>query len=183
MKHRLPNIYLLFLMASICFIVFIPEISCAEEFENSKEELVRPHLFEGFLYFINKNGRTLKAVEKKFPAGLSSHDLALAIIQALIKGPSVRELDRSVPEGTKINSLFILDDGRAFIDFDQNIQTLRDYSAQSEMLTIYSIVNSLILNIEKINRVKILIQGETAQTLSGHIDLDHFYEANVLIVK
>jgi len=138
---------------------------------------------KGFLYFIDKDSLHLKSVEKKFPAGLNSHDFGLAIIESLSNGPDLSDLKRTIPKGTKVNSLFILEDGRAFIDFDQNIRTLRHYSAQSEMLTIYSIVNSLILNIEKINRVKILIQGKTAQTLWGHIDLDSFYEANMLIVK
>ncbi|MCK5543554.1 MAG: GerMN domain-containing protein [Desulfobacterales bacterium] len=183
MKQRFSIIIFLFLMISIYFILFIPGICCAEEVENNKEEFAQQQLFEGFLYFIDKDGRFLKSVEQKFAAGLNPHDLAIAIIQALIKGPSFKEYERTLPEGTKVNSLFIEDDGTAFIDFDQNIRTLMDYSAQSEMLTIYSIVNSLVLNIEKINRVKILIQGETAQTLSGHIDLDHFYEANMLIVK
>jgi spore germination protein GerM len=170
-------------MFSICFFLFIPGIGCAEGIENTKVELKQQQLFEGFLYFISKDGRSLKAVEQKFAAGLNPHDLGLAITEALIKGPSLNELDTTLPQDTIINALFILEDGRAFIDFDQNIRTSGNYSAQSEMLTIYSIVNSLILNIEKINRVKILIQGETAQTLSGHIDLDCFYEANMLIVK
>jgi spore germination protein GerM len=180
MKHGLSFI---FFITSICFFVSISVICCAEGIEAAEKGKEQQELFAGYLYFIDRDGRFLKSVEQKFPAGLDSHGFGIAIIQALIKGPSLKEIQRTVPEGTKINSLFILDDGTAFIDFDQNIKTLRDYSAQSEMLTIYSIVNSLILNIEEIKRVKILIRGETAQTLSGHIDLDCFYEANMLIVK
>ena len=114
----------------------------------------------------------------------------LLIIPGLGCGPCyakdmkiMEELEAAAPRGKKINSLFILDNGRVFMDFDQNIKTLRDYSAQSEMLAIFSIADALILNIEKIKRVKILIPGETAQMLWGHIDLDCFYEANMLIVK
>ncbi|MCP3901325.1 MAG: GerMN domain-containing protein [Desulfobacteraceae bacterium] len=182
MKRRFSLILFLFLMFSIYFMLFVPSIYCAEDIVDAKRESGQ-QLFEGFLYFIDKDGRSLRAVKQRFAAGLSPHDLGLEIIEDLIKGHSLKELDPSLPEGTKVNSLFILEDGRAFIDFDQNIGNSWSYSAQSEMLTIYSIVNSLILNIEEINRVKILIQGETAQTLSGHIDLDHFYEANMLIVK
>ncbi len=183
MKHRFSIIFFLFLIFSIYFTLNIPSICCAEDIVDAKRESGQQQLFEGFLYFIDKDGRSLKAVKQRFAAGLSPHDLGLAIIKTLIEGPFLKEIDRTLPESTKVNSLFILEDGRAFIDFDQNIRTLRSYSAQSEMLTIYSIVNSLILNIENINRVKILIQGETAQTLSGHINLDCFYEANMLIVK
>lgn len=183
MKHGSYSIFFLFLLGSIYFILLMPGVCCAQEGDNIIGEVSEQQLFEGFLYFIDKDGRHLKSVEQKFAAGLNPHDLGLAIIQALAKGPSIKGLDRTLPKGTTINSFFILDDGSAFIDFNQKIRTSGEYSAQSEMLTIYSIVNSLVLNIEKINRVKILIQGETAQTLSGHIDLDHFYEANMLIVK
>ncbi|MCD4743670.1 MAG: GerMN domain-containing protein [Desulfobacteraceae bacterium] len=179
MKRGLICLFFLILIVSICF----PQVSGLCQEGSEQGEVKQQQLFEGFLYFIDKDGRHLKSVEQKFAAGLNSHDLGLAITEALIKGPSSPELGETVPAGTKVNALFITDDGRAFIDFDKNIQTLGDYSAQTEMLAIYSIVNSLILNIEKINRVKILIQGETVQTLSGHIDLDCFYEANMLIVK
>jgi spore germination protein GerM len=138
--------------------------------------------FNGYLYFIDRNGRYLKAIEQKFAPGQSPHDLGLSIIEGLIRGPSLKGFKRTLPKEVKINALFILDNGQAFIDFDKNIQ-IRGYSARSEMLIVYSIVNSLILNVEEINRVKILIQGETAQTLSGHINLDCFYEANMLIIQ
>ena len=181
MKYGFYCIFFIFLIVCTWLSMFVPGICGTGDKIN--EKMKQEQLFEGYLYFIDKEGRYLKSVEQKFAAGLNPHDLGLSITEALIKGPSLKGFRKTVPEGTKINALFILDDGRAFIDFDKNIRTLRDYSAQSEMLTIYSIVNSLILNIEEINRVKILIQGETAQTLSGHIDLDCFYEANMLIIK
>ncbi|MBT3387327.1 MAG: hypothetical protein HN417_05300 [Desulfobacula sp.] len=52
-----------------------------------------------------------------------------------------------------------------------------------ELLAVYSLVNSLTLNISKIKMVKILIQGKDALTLAGHIDLECFYKTNMLMVK
>ena len=40
-----------------------------------------------------------------------------------------------------------------------------------EMFAVYSIVNSLALNIPEIRRVGILIEGEAVDTLNGHMDL------------
>ncbi|MCK5312170.1 MAG: GerMN domain-containing protein, partial [Desulfobacteraceae bacterium] len=124
-----------------CLLFFILAVGLCQDASGQQE--LKQQLFEGYLYFIDKEGRHLKSVEQKFAAELDPHELGLAIIQALIKGPSFQELKETVPVGTKVNALFISDDGRAFVDFDQNIRTLRDYSAISEMLTIYSIVNSL----------------------------------------
>ena len=54
---------------------------------------------------------------------------------------------------------------------------------QIELLTIYSIVNSLILNVPNIKAVKILINGNEAKTLAGHIDLQTAIKANMLLIR
>ena len=107
MRHGIFIIFFLFLMASICFIFFIPGICCADNIEDTKGEQEQQQLFTGYLYFIDKDGRYLKSVEQKFAAGLDPHNFGLAIIQALIEGPSLKDLEQTVPKGTKVNALFI----------------------------------------------------------------------------
>ena len=51
------------------------------------------------------------------------------------------------------------------------------------MLTIYSIVNTLVLNMEEIRWVKLLIGGQEAATLAGHVDLSHLFNADMLWVR
>jgi hypothetical protein len=55
--------------------------------------------------------------------------------------------------------------------------------SNSELLTIFSVVNSLVLNVNEIERVKILIDGQDTQTLAGHIDLDFPHKAHMLIIR
>ncbi len=45
--------------------------------------------------------------------------------------------------------------------------------AQEELLVIYSVVNSLIYNIARVNEVKIVIEGMEKETLFGHISLKY----------
>ena len=52
-----------------------------------------------------------------------------------------------------------------------------------ERLSIYSIVNSLILNVSEIQMVKILINGKDALTLAGHIDLRFPLKADMLLIR
>ena len=51
------------------------------------------------------------------------------------------------------------------------------------MLTVYSIVNSLIINIPSIKQVKLLIDGSDIDTLAGHLDVQNPIPANMLIIR
>ena len=53
----------------------------------------------------------------------------------------------------------------------------------TEIMTIYSIVNSLVLNIPEIDAVKILIDGKESITLAGHIDLKFPLKADMLLIR
>ncbi len=139
-------------------------------------------LFEGFVYYTDKQKTGLKSIKKRFAATLDSHELGMEILKILIEGPQRVHLEAIWPEDIKINSFFITDDGKAYIDLDLEQGMIENMDTWTEFLAIYSMVNSLTVNIPKIKMVKILIQGKNALTLAGHIDLEYFYKTNMLIV-
>ncbi|CCK79159.1 MULTISPECIES: GerMN domain-containing protein [Desulfobacula] len=140
-------------------------------------------LFEGFVYYADQQKTGLKSVNIRFSSTLDSHQLGREIIKALIAGPSLPLLEPTWPRDAKINSFFITDDGKAYVDLYLEKEMIENMDTGSELLAIYSLVNSLTLNIPKIKMVKILIQGKDALTLAGHIDLEFFYQTNMMIVK
>jgi len=140
-------------------------------------------LFEGFVYFADQQKTGLKSVKMRFASTLNSHELGQEIIKTIFDGPPVPSLEPVWPKDVRINSFFIADDGKAYVDLNLKQGLLTNMDTGLELLAIYSIVNSLTLNIPKIKKVKILIQGRDALTLAGHIDLDTFYQTNMLIVK
>ncbi len=140
------------------------------------------NLFEGFLFYADQDKINLKSVKTRFSSTLESHQLGREILKALLAGPTVSYLEPTWPKDTKINAFFIADDGKAYVDLDVK-KKIENMNTRSELLAIYSMVNSLTLNIPRIKMVKILIQGEDAVTLAGHIGLEHFYKTNMLIVK
>jgi len=148
-----------------------------------EKNLQSSELFEGFLYFADKDSMFLKSVQQRFPFGKSSNELGVAIIQSLIQGPPVSNLETTLPEDTKINTFFITAQGEAFVDLDFDLDKAGKMDTQSELLAIYSIVNSLTLNIDEIKKVKILVKGNEAITFAGHVDLGYFYKTNMMIVK
>ena len=108
--------------------------------------------------------------------------IAHVITEALFNGPQ-EGLIPTVPPGTELRGLFVTDDGIAHVDISETVTTHHPGGAKTELLTIYSIVNSLVLNIPEIDAVKILIGGREAMTLAGHIDLRFPLKANMLLVR
>lgn len=140
-------------------------------------------LFEGFVYFTDAQQVALKSEKVRFQSKLDAHQLGREIIATLLSGPSQPNLKSLWPKGVKFNALFIADDGKAYVDLDITKEMTKEMDTRLELLTLYSLVNSLTLNIPEIKKVKILVQGKDAITLAGHLDMEYFYKTNMLIVK
>ncbi len=98
-------------------------------------------------------------------------DRAKQILADLISGPATNEGLHALPPGTRLRQVFVLEDGTAYIDFSSDLKQGIAGGTVEELLTVYSIVNSVALNIPEIRRVGILINGKPVDTLNGHLDL------------
>jgi spore germination protein GerM len=147
------------------------------------QKIVNARLFDGFLYFADPGKGVLKALPKQFPSNLNSHELGQDILGALMAGPPNSDLASTFPTDTKVIALFISEEGRAWVDLGIPDGRLKNMDTVSEILAIYSIVNSLALNISGVKQVKLLVNGSDVATLGGHVSLNYFYKPNMLIVK
>ena len=93
---------------------------------------------------------------------------AKQILQKLQDGPHSNAMFPSLPKDTKVQDIFISEQGIAFIDFSNTISTNHPGGLLNELTTIYSIVNSLTYHIDEIKQGKILIGGVEKETLAGH---------------
>jgi hypothetical protein len=93
---------------------------------------------------------------------------AKQILQKVLEGPTTDKLLPSIPKDTKLQEVFVSEDGIAFVDFSNTISTNHPGGILSEQATIYSIVDSLTYNLPEIQRVKILVGGAEKETLAGH---------------
>jgi len=135
-----------------------------------------------YLYFADKSKPFLTAEERELSGSKNPEVLGKAIIKALINGPQ-QDLMRTIPADAGLRALYLTRKGVAYVDMTDNIKVKHPGGAGSELLTIYSIVNSLVVNIPEITSVKILIGGTESMTLAGHIDLRFPFKANMLIVR
>jgi len=135
------------------------------------------------LYFSDKKNSFLKAEQRRLSrAGEKPISFGKSIVKALIEGPR-NDLGRTIPDGSELRALFIAKDGITYVDMTKAIRDQHPGGAKSELLAIYSIVNSLILNVPDIQSVKLLIEGNEAETLAGHIDLRSPFKANMLLIR
>ena len=134
------------------------------------------------LYFSDKDSQFLMAENRVLKSPQDPEFFARSIIEALIKGPQ-QGLVRTLPAATAIRALFVTQEGTCFVDLTSAVAENHPGGIQSELLSIYSIVNSLVLNVPQIKAVKILINGTEAMTLAGHIDLQIPIKANMLIIR
>ncbi len=138
---------------------------------------------EAFIYFTENSNNYLKAEKQKVVFDTNARKYAQNLIRNLLDGPQSNNLISPVPEETKLIALYIQDDNTAVLDFSNEISKNHPRGSQAEILTIYSIVNTLTLNINEIEKVKILINGNEAETLAGHISLKFPLKENLAIIK
>ena len=135
------------------------------------------------LYFASPDADYLKVEGRRILREEKITDEAKALVEELIRGPR-GNLDPTIPPETQLRELYIVPEEKcAYLDFNQAFQTNHPGGSAGELLTIYSLVNTLIDNLEGIERVQILVEGETIETLAGHIDITKSISRNSTIVE
>lgn len=118
------------------------------------------------LYFSDKSAMYLVPEERDITKGTET--LESAIISELIKGPNDANLSRTIPEGTKLLSVSVLD-GTAYVNFSKELKTKHSGGSAGETMTIYSVVNSLAV-LPGIKKVQFLLEGDKLDSIFGNND-------------
>lgn len=134
------------------------------------------------IYFSDKSLAYLTAEDRVVSTSGDPVDLGKQIITELLQGPR-SDLMRTIPSGTRLNAFFVTADGTGYVDLSEAVTEQHPGGCKSEILTIYSIVNSLVLNVDEVKTVKILIAGSEAWTLAGHIDIRFPFNAEMLLIR
>ncbi len=135
------------------------------------------------LYFASPDADYLRIEARRILREERITDEAKALVEELIKGPR-GNLDPTIPPETQLRELYIVPEEKCvYLDFNQAFQTNHPGGSAGELLTIYSLVNTLIDNLEEIERVQILVEGATIETLAGHIDTTKSFPRNSTIVE
>jgi spore germination protein GerM len=186
-KRQLIYAVLAVIAASAIFMVLLnmPEKSPTDiQFDQSIQTTDAKPLEKSVvhLYFSDKENSFLMAEKRALFHPDNPDEFGKIIINALIDGPQ-EGLMRTIPAGTILRALYVTQDGTAYVDISDAIKDAHPGGIKSELFTIYSIVNTIILNIPGIDAIKILIEGHESMTLAGHIDLRFPFRADMLLIR
>jgi len=92
-----------------------------------------------------------------------------ALFAELQKGPTQSGLVRVLPDRIRLRTAFLLPEGEVVLDLA--VDAGLSFGSAEELAIIASLVNTVLQNVADTNRVRILINGEPAETLGGHMDL------------
>jgi hypothetical protein len=102
---------------------------------------------------------------------------AKQVLNTLLAGPVDVEL-RTLPPDAALLEFYLLPDGTGIADFSEALATSIPSGIQSEQLAVDSITRTLEADVPQVQRLKILIHGQEAETLAGHLDLTGTFVVN-----
>jgi len=146
--------------------VIIQEAPYKEEKIEEVQPLPTEEMVEVNLYFSDAQVMYLEPEKRKIS---QTPSLARQVVNELIKGPKNSELYPTIPQGTQVNEVYIADD-IVYVDLSEEIFTNHPGGSSGELMTVYSIVNTL-TEIPPIKGVQILVGGNEKDSLVGHIDI------------
>jgi germination protein M len=146
--------------------VVTKEVPYKEEEIEEVQPVPAEEMAEVNLYFSDSQAMYLVPEKRKISQIPS---LARQAVIELIKGPESSDLYPAIPQGTKINEVYIADD-IVYIDLSKEIFENHPGGSSGELMTVYSIVNTL-TEIPPIKGVQILVEGNEMESLVGHIDI------------
>lgn len=116
---------------------------------------------------------TLNSLEPttiQLPLSADPVERSKQLINALIaRAPGPEK--RTLPAEASLLAFYIQPDGTAIADFSDEISSAMPSGILSEQLAVESIARTLGANVNGIRLLKILVHGQEAETLAGHLDL------------
>ena len=134
------------------------------------------------LYFADPDSDYLSAEQRVIHKSFTQKQGIAQTIKELIAGPRGR-LIRTTPTQTTLKNVRIDNKGVVFLDFTAQLSRGHPGGSSAEITTVYSIVNTILVNFEEATKVKILIDGQEIKTLAGHIDCSVPLSADRELIK
>ena len=122
------------------------------------------------LYFTEPKGAFLIPEIREITGCDEDRDCIHSLLTGLINGSQKGNLP-VLPKETKILAVEVEND-LVRVNFSKDLVDFHPGGSLTELLSIYSLVNSLNENLPYVRQLQILIEGEVQQTLKGHARID-----------
>jgi len=121
------------------------------------------------LYFPGLGGR-LYVEQREIAAGAGAVELITHLVEALIAGPQGTSLRPPLPDGVTVGQVYLMEGGTVIVDLQSPEPAPPSSGSLREMLTVYSLVNSVLFNVDEAEQLVLLWNGQQPSTFSGHLN-------------
>lgn len=121
------------------------------------------------LYFPASDGM-LHSVRRTLEVTPDPAQRARALLQALLAGPNEEGLVPPFEKDTEVASALLSESGVLYVDLRAPQPAPPSLGSRDELLTVYSVVNTAVLNVPEARRVVLLWNGTQLESLGGHVD-------------
>jgi spore germination protein GerM len=151
-----------------------------QKYRASRQVPQKPHVVQpsgartAVLFFVADGTRLAREAREMGPCN-ETNACVKGVLDELFSGP-VGKLDEALPEGSGFNSVQV-NGTTAVVDLNGNFANELPSGSSSEMLAVYSIVDTICANFPQITQVKLTIEGSDGARLN-HLDLSQPLDPN-----
>ncbi len=132
------------------------------------------------LYVADDATGALRPQSAQIPLPGGRQQRAEELLRALLRTYQQPDSPHPLAPAADIRSIYLIAPSAAVIDVNAPFADQHRSSILGEQLTVNSLVETLAANVPGISRVKILVDGNTRETLAGHADLTEFFDVNAV---
>jgi hypothetical protein len=120
------------------------------------------------VFFPGKEDEKLHTEERDIPKPAGASAYLKALFAELQRGPTREGLVAALPPKIQLRNAFLLNDGVAVLDLSLDSPS---FGSTEEVTIVAALVDTVLQNVADTTRVRLLVNGEPAETLGGHVDL------------
>jgi len=132
------------------------------------------------LYVADDAAGALRPRAAQIPLSGGRQQRAEGLAHALLSIYQQPDAAHPLSPASDIRSIYLVEPGAAVIDLNAAFADEHRSGILSEQLTVDSLVETLAANVPGIQRVKILVEGQTRETLAGHVDLSDWFDVQAV---
>ena len=134
------------------------------------------------LFYGSRDGLLLQPVRVEVPLADGPVAQGRQIVRALLQAPPAPYVP-VIPAGTTLKAFYLTSGGDAFVDLSSEITTKHPGGTHAELLTVYAVVNTIATNLQGVQRVQLLVDGNEADSVAGHVDVRRPLERDMAYVR
>jgi spore germination protein GerM len=126
----------------------------------------------GFSLYFPSDNAELRVEPRDLKVTEAPKDRIRKIVEALLAGPKAPGLVRPFPEEVTLGAVYLGQEGTAYVDLRWEGHPDPPPSGSTEEIQrVYSVVDSIALNVPQVRQVVLMWNGSQRETFAGHLDL------------